>query len=543
MVLRPAVPRLVGAVLCFQAVFFGISLAGHPKVTSDAAAGLLVWHSMERGGRWNRETFPDPDDIAKDRQEFTTWWSPGQYLAVGPLHSLGLSWGHAISVATFALSVAGLVGFFRLYTYLGFSEETAAWAVAALSLSWHVTLNYGEFTGGELPAFAAAPWILLGIFRLRPLSFGSVVPFAALYLLGTLVKLSFAVTAVSVLAAIWLQECWSAPSAGRRIRLTFIAALMAAVAHIALWAIFLRLGANPSTAGDGHPPIAYTIFALLSLPLGSVLGLSSILSRIFLYPGHELIAGPSSLAPMLAVAAVGLMALGWAEFRNARLPKGYAPLVGTTVILSPLVLGALIFKGSSISLEDRHVFAIGALALPALIELARAGRSKAWSFVARAVVGSSCAYGLLGIAVHYNELRAMGNVGRSGITQHVISPPALRALEEIDDASASDERRVLLYVPSPEIAFEMNHVRVFATFDHSLSADMISSRVFHGRVPLLVVASDPELEEGGKTRAVLRSFVDYPQGEWKRREVGGWTLFFQGTWPDGKVDSRNPQDG
>jgi len=171
--------RVIAAIVALNVAFLASAVVARPKVASDASSGMLVWSSMEHGSRWNRFFEPDPTDIAATRQNFLTWWSPGQYLAVGPLHRIGLSWGAAIVAATFCGTLVGIAGFWRLYLRLGFGQATSAWAAAILAVTWHVTRSFGEFPGGELPLFAASPWLLALILRKRPLRWWSALPFAA----------------------------------------------------------------------------------------------------------------------------------------------------------------------------------------------------------------------------------------------------------------------------------------------------------------------------------------------------------------------------
>ena len=498
---------------------------------SDASAGMLVWQSMERGARWNCALEPDPANIALDHQSFLTWWSPGQYLVVGPLHRLGLSWGASIAWATLLCSLVGLWGFWRLYLYLGFSSETSAWAVAVLSVAWHVTRSYGEFLGGELPLFAVVPWLLALILRLRPIRFRSLVPFAAIYLVGAMTKLSFCVTACAALAGACCSEASREPGARRLATLAAKAAAMLASAHGLLWLVFLRHGATPASTLGPAQAWWYVLPSALAQPAGSVFGMESLLSRIFFFPGHAVLESRESLAPVAWALAAGAAAFYWAIARKTPLPVGFKPLLAGMAAAYVLILGTLVMAGASISIEDRHFFPVGALFLPAYVELARSGATVAWRWVTRTLLLGASAYGLMALAVHARQLARVGNVGRAGITQHLISPAATAVLHALDDRDPVTEAGTLIYVPSPEISFEVRRARLISTYDLGLSPDELRARIRHGRVPLLVVLSNPVLETAGRDDIVRRSFVDYSPSEWKKRAVGDWTFYYQGDWP------------
>jgi hypothetical protein len=527
----PTQRRLITAVVLLHVAFFATALKERPKVDSDASSGMLVWSSMEKGSRWNSSFEPDPTNIAEDRQNFMTWWSPGQYLAVGPLHRIGLSWGVSIATATLLCSLSGMFGYWRLYASLGFAETTSAWAAAILSVVWHVTRNYGEFPGGELPLFAVSPWLLWFIFRLRPVGLTSVIPFAAVYVVGAMTKLSFCVTAAAALAGVCSAEFSDAPGGRRLLALGAKAAAIVGAAHLLLWVVFLRHGATPANIGAHGQPWWYVLPAVLALPWGSVFGLGSLLWRIFLFPGDAIFGSPTSLAPILWIFVVGFTAVGWALVRRTQLPRHYKPLLGGMAATYVLVLGILITAGAPISLEDRQFFPVGALLLPAIVELAWSGAPVALSWLARFGLTFACAYGVAALVIHARQLSLTANVGRAGITQQIISPQALAVLHELDDAAPPGHSGTLVYVPSPEISFEIRRARVLSTFDLSLSPEELRGITRHGRVPLLVVLSNPVLRAGGREEIVKRSFADYSPSGWKRRDVGEWTFDYQGTWP------------
>jgi hypothetical protein len=268
---------------------------------------------------------------------------------------------------------------------------------------------------------------------------------------------------------------------------------------------------------------------MLAQPAGSVFGMESLLSRIFLYPGHALAAGLESLAPLAWILFAGAAAFYWALARKTPLSGDYKVLVAGMAGACVLILGYLITAGASISIEDRHFFPVGAVLLPAFVELARSGTSIAWRWLTRGLLLGACAYGLVALALHAHQLANIANVGRAGITQHLISPAAMTVLHALDDQDTA--AGTLIYVPSPEISFEVRRARVLSTYDLAVSPAELRRRVRHGRVPMLVVLSNPVLETEGRDDIVRRSFVDYSPTEWKKRAVGDWTFYYQGDWP------------
>ena len=522
---------MLGTAIVAHLLFFALALVVPPKVDSDASEGMRVWRSHEAGARWNCTIDPDPSNIALDRENFLSWWSPGQYLVVGPLHSLGLSWGASIAAATFVCSVAGIAGYTWLFLRLGFGLETSAGASAALSLAWNVTRAYGEYPGGEVPIFAVSPWLVGLILALRPLKAWSAAPFAAIYLIGALTKLSFCVTAAAALVGVCCLEIAARPSVRLALGIAAKAAFMLAVGHLFLWLVFLRHGANPSSIGPSGRPWWYAFPTLVSLSLGSPFGLGSMLGRLLLFPGHPLVASPVAMAPIFWICSAASCVFLAKLARLKVLSADYRVWAGALAAVFVSVLGVLITSGAPISLEDRQMFPVGAIIFPAVVVLARTAAEPLWRIAAAALLTCGIAYGVTAVGVHAHQLSRVANVGRAGFTQHIITPEALGVLHELDDRLGIRADASLIYVPSPEISFEVSHARVLSTYDLSLSADELRLRTRHGKVPFLAVLSNSVLADGGRDRVVMSSFVDYDPSKWQSRRAGDWTFYYQGRWP------------
>jgi hypothetical protein len=523
--------RIAVAILLIQVSLFAAELIARPRLDSDASVGLLVWQSMERGSPWNCALQPDPADISVDRPEFLTWWSPGQYLVVGPLHRIGLSWGVAIAFATLSCVLAGVAGYWRLYLALGFEKSTAAWSAGILSLTPHVCRFYGEFPGGELPVFAVSGWLLAAVFAMKPLRWLNLPAFAAIFVAGAMVKLSFCITAAAGLAGVCLSEIRSAPGIRRLADLGAKSVGMVGVGYALTWFLFLRHGTNPSQGGGSPLPWWYVVPFVTAAPIGSILGFGGFVSRVFLFPGHEWVESAQSLAPLFWVLGAATIALCWTSSRSKGLPPEYGSRAAGMVLAYVFLLGALILHGAAISLEERQLFPAGAVIVPVLVSLAGSVSSPARRGALRAILGASCAYGLVGAVVHARQNLLTDNVGRAGITQHMLSRAALAALHALDDAAGSDNAGTAVYVPSPEIALELEHARAISTLAFFAPLTELRAQVRHGRVPLLVMLSDPELEGSHRGEVIRDSFADYPRASWQQRVVGGWTFFYQGPWP------------
>src|ERR1700709_61368 len=82
-----------------------------PSIFPDPGWGFQVMRSMQRGAHFNILSSPDPDNIALSKNDFLSWWSPGQYLVPYLLQTvLWLSTGKAVAVTIFLCSLIGLAG-------------------------------------------------------------------------------------------------------------------------------------------------------------------------------------------------------------------------------------------------------------------------------------------------------------------------------------------------------------------------------------------------------------------------------------------------
>jgi hypothetical protein len=109
---------------------------------------------------------PDPADLSRDRQVWSTWWPPGFPLVYAPLAAV-LPLAAALRVTSFLFFLAGTFGWLRLMDRL----EPPQWLRLLLALA---LLGYMVTIGGaaslrsaDLLAYAAGPWLAALALRLR----------------------------------------------------------------------------------------------------------------------------------------------------------------------------------------------------------------------------------------------------------------------------------------------------------------------------------------------------------------------------------------
>ncbi|HZQ35712.1 MAG TPA: hypothetical protein VFD32_07255, partial [Dehalococcoidia bacterium] len=485
---RPGATTLLAAALAVH--FIALLVAWHfpPALNSDSAEGFRIWHSWRHGAPWNHAVMPDPGNIARDTSVFQAWWSPGQYLLAGPFEWLGLTLGQAIAVGGFVAAVSALLGFERLFRSLGFDPVTAAWAVLALACNWTLTRTYGDYLGGEPALLAVLPWLILLTRRALAAGAAAWLLLPAAFWIGSMAKNSYLPMAAGLIAGFRGARLeWSRPFAAGTLAegLRWLGWL--GLGYLLFWATYLRLGYNPTSAAA---PVAWWLAAgtLGGFPATSIFSAGTALGRVFLHPTHPLIADLRWHPVALVLAGLGGLALECGIIRrewSAR-PVYARLLVGVFAAYTGFFALLLLLQRVP-GWEERWFKPAGFLLLPGLIAAIRTARPRFAAWLLGLAVAASCAYGLGALANRARYLHGLHNVGRSGITQHVIAPDALAVLHQLDDTLPPG---ALVVVPSPEIALELRRVRVMSTDAAMRLPALIAAWHEAGRASDLVVLAN-----------------------------------------------------
>lgn len=520
--------RLVSAAAFAIPLFYAIiSLIAPPMLWSDSASGFLVWTSMDTGAAWNCYFTPDSNDIARDIQSFRTWWSPGQYLFTGWLTITGLSLGRALTVTALFGSWLGLEGFRRLYAHLGFSPAVVAWSLIVIATGWLFAWPFGIFIGGELVLFAGFPWIVLIALKLESRPWLQTAALPVLFLFGALLKLSFPIIALSVLAGLWfVRHRWIWPLTSTKILDSARLAVVMALFYATLWAVFLSKGPTPSSGhAEAIVPFSHWSAVVLLGPFSGLTSIGSALARIFFFPGHSLLSNSAQLSALLwalVPLALGAYLLAWRGGPS----RAYGALFAGFLLVYIALFGWLYATGRAVSLEDRHFRPAALLLLPGLMHVIASHQAR-WVRVAlTATLILSGSYGVASFFNRAHHIHRIANVGAHGFTQHSISPGALAALHRLDVALPAGNN--LVVTSSPEIALELQHVRVLSTHAEMESLAWLGSQKYRGRVDRLVVVISDQESRKGKAQALLSSIVDYAPESWGDHVVDGWHFFHQG---------------
>lgn len=499
-----------------------------PYLNSDSATGFLIWDSMKAGAGWSHLISPSPDNLAVDRSEFVAWWSPGQYLVAGPLEYFGLSLGHAIALGCLLAAVAGLLGYWRLFLALEFPPAVAAWSVLAISTNWTMTRPYGDYLGGEVALLAVLPWLILLLRAALRWRGWAWLAAPLIYWLGCMAKLAFSPVGAGLIVGLNLPAAWAKrrePAAAAGILLRCAAWL--ALGHLLLWDTFLRRGPNPGTSAGGgtHPPLWDAALQLLGRPVSSAFSWGNMIERIFLFPSAPRVSDPLALWPLDAAMALASVALIIAVLRRETvLRPAYAGLVLGVLAAMECFYALTVALNLSTGLDDRMFKPLGILLVPGLVAWVGA-RHRAWAGRLVAAAGAaSMLYGAVAAVNRLHTIDRIANVGRQGITQHVVSPAGLAELHRLDDTLPTGS---IIFVPSPEIALDVRRTRVISTHAVQMTSELLARQRYQGRVPALVIVVNHRMIEQGRAQAILQSFADYNPKAWAATDIGEWSFYRQ----------------
>jgi hypothetical protein len=506
-----ALPPLFG-VLC-------ATLIAPPLLWSDTATGLLSWWHFVSGGTWNTIPVPDPVDIARSLESAVTWWSPGQAVPLGLLTLAGLPLGMAMILLALLSSLAFGSGLALLARDLGAPAGALPWVTTVATGSWPALYAFGMFNGGEVALIAIWPWIAWAAWRLLPhptaFSFGLPI----LFLAGSFAKHSFAVYGLALMGFLWLETLRRAPRRVLRWMQATLPFVFAGLLYLLGRHFLFDHGASPSDPGQVTSSFASTWGFGAIAPMLSATGLGNVMGRIFVNAGLTFEEGWNQLGWPLAVFSPlplgGLIWLMWS-------PRPLERFAGLGCLVTFAVMFLLMWRGGSISLEDRHYRPAAALLLTVLgAGTAASSRRVAWG--ARCGVVLIVVFGCAATLQRHLNMRAAVFLSPDSASLADMPPEVLSAVKEIARRGLTDGS--LIYLPDPAMGVAVNSGRLWVTDVLHRDIDWITAQSLSGRVPNLTLVLPTRMEDDGRSAALRASFVDYQPWEWTRRAQAGWDLW------------------
>ena len=350
----------------------------------DPVIQLLAVQQAQRGDSpgWNVLRRVDPADLSQDILEPVGWWAPAIPALTGPLTGAGMPLGLALRIVVISAGAAGALGWALWLTRFALPYPWL-FALAAL-LPWLRPSSAGFFRfSADSLAFAAAPWVFLGLLGLcrRLQKENATLIFLgwtglALGLAGA-VKYSLATATVASFSAVaWIVCRHKAPTRLTFARLTVLGLAILAVPAVIKLCHALRGATDPTghTAADNHS-LSTALFALSN----PVLGLADAASpayRVFTtFPGISEL----SIAQNLVWAGLpGAALLIWLVVKSRPLdelrPAEALPLL-TLLIFTLLMI--VLWLSTDATRDSRLFSPVTCAALPAVIVLGLRIRSHA----------------------------------------------------------------------------------------------------------------------------------------------------------------------
>lgn len=517
---RPTSPWMLLTALLLAADV-SLAVAAPPGMVPDAARGLMVWQSMQRGSAFNVLREPNSRDLSHDGDSFMTWWTPGQYAVPASFTVLHLNLGYAILATVILGTLGGLAGGYALFMSLGFAPEITAASVSIIAAWRYLTLAFRNYTGGEILLFGIAPWAILVALKCRRLGARDIIALIVVTLAGIFLKSAFVICALAMLVSlgvIRVLERRATPVYAAKLAACFM--LPCAIYYI----VFGRFGSTPAGLFAESLKGVFGLLFAVSTPLFAATSLSDVLNRIFLYPAAPRLGAPDQLWPLFLVGAAVALICYLQMVRRAPSTL-YRGLLGGFLVTYIAAFGVLYLFGAAVNTDDRYFRPPAFLVVPGLLQAILALRSKTVRAAAFCTVGGLALYGPLAYVTHW-PTHHREPVGRLGFTHEEISAEALSHLKALDQDAPPGS---VFYVPTPALALELQRARAITANAIFEDAATLSARAYRGHVETLIVAVPASLGPD-RTHAILTSFVDIPGDRWTRESAGDY-LFYSQTAP------------
>jgi len=502
-------------------------LIRRPTMGFDPAVGLLAWLNFTEGGTWNTISTLDHNNIAQNLEIPLTWWPPGQYIFLGLLNSLGLSFGGAALFIAFFSTLSGAIGLATLSNDLGAPSRSLAWISGSFACSIYSLTNFYNFGGGEPLIMALWPWVALIGWRLRNRGLLLICTLPILFLTGSFIKHSFAIYSLCILALLALDRVSNCSRAKKDSVLERVKKGLVSLAPLITTGIFYIILRHYLIDTSGSPKSGATYYTYHIKEIWGYVPNAPLLSafeqgpdswRIWakLFNIETDILQDRIISLLAFVSPISISTYLFLAFRKKPLIR----FAGITATLSLSLYFILHSVNYAISLEDRHYKQAGALLLAAIA--AQITRKEKVAMLARIIVITSIAWGTVRFAqiAYIRQSPTIplysGEHGLSVFIDQEIHAELRSSLTKLEDNS-------IFIIPRPDTMLELQPirpktVRLIPIFGHGF--DLADS--YKGRAPQITIAYPDSWEI---TEDELKSrFQDYKEEEWDSYTVANWTF-------------------
>ena len=439
--------------LLFVLAFFTASAIVVKMVLGeDPGFGFSVWESMQNGGSFNTLFIPSSTNIAQNQALFLTWWSPGQYFIPGVLSAtFNVTLGTASLWVTLLFSMLGLWGWQKTYQQLGFENALIGTCLFLMATSRLFTINFLNYTGGELLLFGGQPWTIWFYLKYQKKPIALFFGLLALSLVCFLLKTAHTIGLLALVGCGGLAflEGWIVKKSF--LNIAFWLALSVGLCAVCYLAIvqfgFLQFGLNPISSTNQPFKILWPSFEILTYPITHWLSWSELYVQLV----ARVALPPWTLGIYYAVLLVGFVVMVLITLQT-RYRQARWIFVGFFLVYH-LIFLFLYNKAAEISIEYRHTKVVAYLFLPLLMSVVI--QPKFWpklAFVAILVLNTG--YGLASFVLKKVEIgQQLATNSRSGFAlRHATN-------EDLAFVHLMDKPENILYFTSSSLNVEATQAR------------------------------------------------------------------------------------
>lgn len=417
---------LIFLLLALTVAGIGVALV----LGEDPGFGLSVWNDMLHGNSFNTLSVPSPTNITENQSLFLTWWSPGQYIVPGIVSKVfGISLGSAGLWVTLAFSIIGLVGWHFVFRQLEFDTTTIALSIFFIATSRLFTINFLNYTGGELLLFGSQPWTIWFYLKYRSKPLQLVGGLLILSLICFFFKSAYTIGLAALCGCAGLAFLTEFSKNRKVFTPAFWTAAAVGACMLCYLAItqfgFINLGTSPITSTSQPFKIAWASFETLTYPLTHWFSIAEMYPQLL--QRKEIPRWGHGLYYFLMLG--GFVGLLWiivqTKFADTR-----RIFIGFYIVYCGVFL-LLYNKGAEISIEYRHTKIVAYLFLPLLLVELRQPKL-ILKLVFWALIILNTGYGLASFVIKKLEIKNESATGSAGFALRHATPDDLAFIHSVD---------------------------------------------------------------------------------------------------------------
>jgi len=494
----------------------------------DTDAHALAFRTGETAG-WNRISFPTSADINESESHFIAWWSPGHVLTPIVLQQLGVPPFRARALINILGVFIGLWGTLSLARFIGFAPKVGQLAALSLLLSPSVSQWWVYYGGGDVLAFALAPWIFRSMLSYEGSMRNTFIAIILFGLGGFLLKSSLLLLTLiwgAFVVLLWADRWWQSRS------ITFKSPPIVQMA-LALGAVAVVLAVTKFSYlnfGDTPTGAAFSADALQVIPF------TPSLAKDLVYP----VAGPilawlplellfkqlGSYGEISAMLLAVILVLVSVRLAWKVCPRAFALLLTVSLLGYVSFFGLQYVRDASVSWEARHFIPVlSLLALTwtrAVVGLAAPIR---WGLMS--LLGLAWGYQHAVLALHRFPIWSENTVIYAGDTMPRDLLPVWQQVRLLDD-QAEPARTLFLILPwNRTLELAVQHSRLIPLSPGNTGMPRFRSHGTHfpgssfaGVGPEIYLVLGDTIDSA----TIQRSFKAYPQKK-IIFESEGWKIF------------------